>query len=244
MFTDPTGHDGLAGLLVDIGIEGLEDSIELPAVSSAVAAGSEVGASASVADSAAMLLARGATYFATVYGAATTLIDGAYAASSIIEKAVDDAIWNEVLTHALNHQVLSATDFKYLNDLAQKDLGESIYLHYSFVSQAANFAFGMRDATQAPPLGSYVTTDTYLTGWDAHNFLALPSSNIQDAEYIVLVKRGLPAVGPSLVPAGFDGASPPRSLQGGGIQYTLPQGSGGPGTVFGPIPLPPGSVPS
>jgi hypothetical protein len=80
-------------------------------------------------------------------------------------------------------------------------------------------------------------TDTvYPTGWDAHNFLAIKSENIQNAVYIVVPEPGF-GPGPwSYAEPETDLAN--RPLSGGGPQAQLPLGSGGPGTVFGPIPIP------
>jgi hypothetical protein len=129
-----------------------------------------------------------------------------------------------------------------LDQVAEENLGRHLCLHYSFKKYAPFFASGLRGATQfvtdgmSPSEGSYATEDVYSNGWDAHWYLALPSYDIQDAAYIVMPKKGFDPIGPSVVTRMRDAAG--RNLDGGGHEYLFYNGSGGPGTVFGPIPMP------
>jgi YD repeat-containing protein len=249
-FNDPTGH--LAGGTTEqIETQSIGErltSLLLPGIRSARAASLLLRGSTSFYMSAAQLLARGVTYYSALYGSYMTLRSGLDACQTTIERAIDEAIWTEVVTHALHHQVLSQNDLKNLDDLSEENLGRHIYQHYSFVSSAASFANGMwPNPTFVPPganvqLRSYGTQDVYATGWQAHWYLALGSDKIQNAEYIVMPKKGYEPIGPSPVAGGVDAAG--NLLGGGGSEYLFWNGSGGAGTVFGPIPLPVGQSPA
>jgi YD repeat-containing protein len=231
---DPTGHDGLLDTSLAVGGAAGLQAIGLPAVAAVETAATATVEAANFAGSAALLLARGLTYTAALYGAVTALYDAAQASRTMIEQAVDQAIWDAIVTDAKLNVVMTQAVFTDLDNLTEEKLGRHLYLHYSFESQAVSLTVGMRP-------GSYVTTDIYPTGWDAHNYLSLPSTNIQDAEYIVLPNSGFDPTYIGEVKAAQDDAG--RLLEGGGDEYILPKGSGGAGTVFGPVLLPPGNVP-
>jgi RHS repeat-associated protein len=243
MFGDPTGHEASATEVLTTNTIGARMmSLLLPGLRAANAARMLLVESTGLYTSAAMLLVRGFTYFTALYSSYMTFRATANTAVSMIEQAVDDAIMNDVMFHALHHRVFSQTEFKALDNLAQQNLGRHIYMHYSFVKDAASFANGLwKNPIFAPPGGpvplrSYGTQDVYATGWQAHSSLALPSREIQDAEYIVMPKKGCEPIGPSVVAPGGDAAG--RSLPGLGNEFIFWNGSGGAGTVFGPVPIP------
>jgi hypothetical protein len=112
-----------------------------------------------------------------------------------------------------------------------------IYLHYSYLDQSLPLiTLGLEVRNGKSP---HVTRDVYASGHEATDKLGIVHLDRADdtvnAVYLVNVKQGLPIVGPTTVPP----EGPPRPRSGGGEQYTLPSGSGGPGTVIGNIPLPP-----
>ena len=110
---------------------------------------------------------------------------------------------------------------------------EILYMHYSFkYHQASLMEYGLFDATQSPPDGSYATRTVYPTGWYANWFLALdPSVGIRDSIYFVMPRHGYGPTSQGIVPEN-------HGMGGGGYQYIFGRGSGGRGTVIGPVPLP------
>lgn len=68
--------------------------------------------------------------------------------------------------------------------------------------------------------------------------MALPNPEFPDAVYLVFPREGF---GPT-----YEGTVEPKPdlagvwMEGGGYEYRFGWGSGGPGTVFGPIPIPQG----
>jgi RHS repeat-associated protein len=101
------------------------------------------------------------------------------------------------------------------------------YLHYSFKMYAASLV-----STGLWPV-SWATRDIYPTGKMAEERLSLPRSvKHRDAVYIVWPQIGFSPTGPTK-------ALPLHGHMGGGNEYFFAKGSGGPGTVFGPIPITP-----
>jgi hypothetical protein len=115
----------------------------------------------------------------------------------------------------------------------------SLYLHYSFEYHADSL---VSQGLLAKPYGQ-ATKTAYTTGWSAHYALALPSRDIQDSVYIVWPKMFYEPTPPwgSTVAGITDDAD--RVLPGLGREWTFRSGSGGPGTVFGPISIPLGDPP-
>ena len=248
MENDPTGHDAdYASTLTVAGEEADEIAEVAPVAKVATAGRALASASTTLYTSLATFLARGITYVSALYESAVVLQMTYDAEKSYIQQAVDDAIWNDVIQHSIMHQPMTKQDLKALDTITEEYLGRHIYLTYSFVQHAASFAGGMwaNDTFVIPgekaELTSFGTTDTYATGWDVHWHLALPSADIQDAEYIILPKEGFEPIGPSVVLPKVDNAK--RFLPGGGSESIFWKGSGGPGTVFGPIPIPIGLPP-
>ena len=94
---------------------------------------------------------------------------------------------------------------------------------------------GLAPAGVYNPEGSFATRAVYPTGWMAKMFLAQDGPP-RNAIYIVMPKHGF---GPTR-------EGPVREkygMPGGGYEYIFGKGSGGPGTVFPPIPLPEGNSP-
>lgn len=107
--------------------------------------------------------------------------------------------------------------------------GNMVYLHYSFISYAPLLVLGGLWP------GSWATTDIYVSGWLANQFLSL-TGPLRTSVYLVWPKKGF---GPT-----YGGIVPPipwLDLIGGGTQVNFGFGSGGFGTVFGPIPIPKGT---
>jgi RHS repeat-associated protein len=150
--------------------------------------------------------------------------------------AADQIENKEIETFVAAHRFVPITqsEFDALDRQVRRRKSErNIFLHYSFDFNAIYYlGYGLVGSVFDP---AYVTKDVYSTGWKAHCALALPSSDIQDAVYVVKPKDGFRATGPTTVSAGIDGAG--RPLPGGGVEWRLFQGSGGTGTVFGPINL-------
>ena len=116
---------------------------------------------------------------------------------------------------------------------------KKLYLHYSFDYHADSLLMnGLFNINQLPPHGSFATRDIYLTGWHAKWFLALPHRYPPNSAYIVLPKRGFGPTSEARVPGDRDILG--RWMNGQGYQYTFRWGSGGKGTVFGPIEIPVG----
>ena len=107
-----------------------------------------------------------------------------------------------------------------------KDRG-GIYLHYGYRRHWGSFL------TLGLLPGKFATRDVYLYGWMAKMFLALPHPEPPNAVYIIWPKKGF---GPT-----YQGIVPPKNgMPGLGYEYFFAQGSGGPLTAFGPIPIPRG----
>jgi len=117
---------------------------------------------------------------------------------------------------------------------------KKLYAHYSRKDKTTAVSlvfYGLWDATKLPPDGSFANPfpHIYLTGWDARWYNSM--SYTPGAMYVVLPKRGFgPTLGPRLV-------APDHGMRGEGIEVAFGRGSGGPGTVFGPIPIPAGQSP-
>jgi hypothetical protein len=113
-----------------------------------------------------------------------------------------------------------------------------LYLHYSYLDQALQLiTLGLEVRNGRDP---HVTKEVYTSGHEATDRLGIVHLDRADdtvnAVYLVNVKQGLPIVGPKEVaPIPL----PPRPRKGLGTEYTLPSGSGGPGSVLGYVPLPP-----
>jgi hypothetical protein len=85
--------------------------------------------------------------------------------------------------------------------------------------------------------GPFATRDVYPSGDLAKEFLALPRPEPPDAVYLVQPLRGFEPVGPTPVAAKEDLAG--KLMKGTGNEYRFgAAGSGGPGTVVGPVPIP------
>ncbi len=115
---------------------------------------------------------------------------------------------------------------------------KSIYLHYSFKNIA--HLFGELSGLKAP---SWCTKTVYPTGWHAKYYLALFKGGPRNAIYIVLpYDHNKCYYGKTAKPK--QDTYPPNFgnwLRGGGQQWHFPFGTD-PGTVFGPIPIPEGSL--
>jgi len=111
-----------------------------------------------------------------------------------------------------------------------------LYLTYSF----QKYALGMVGLGLRAP--SWATRTAFPTGWEAKKRLGMYREGPRDAVYIVWPRTGVGIYGPNTVRGRWDEfTTPPIWLPGGADEYFFEFGSGGPGTVFGPIPLPPGS---
>ncbi len=112
---------------------------------------------------------------------------------------------------------------------------KNLYLHYSYKSEKPSLLSGLLP-------NSYATRTFYPTGWTAKWRLALPGQFHQgrppDSVYIICPKKGFTPTGPTKVVPNWDFATPRRLMEGGGWQYIFVQGSGGRGSVFGPMPIP------
>jgi RHS repeat-associated protein len=110
-----------------------------------------------------------------------------------------------------------------------------IYLHYSFGEYKESLVgLGLLPS-------SFATKTIYPTGWAAKMTLALPNPTPPDAVYIVWPKIDFAGFGPTTVKEAPDRAG--RLMPGGGQQWYFIAGSGGPGTVFGPMIIEPGINP-
>ncbi|MBN2019082.1 MAG: hypothetical protein JW749_02520 [Sedimentisphaerales bacterium] len=112
---------------------------------------------------------------------------------------------------------------------------ELLYLHYSYEDQRNSLLQGLYP-------GSYGTRQVYPTGWTAKWFLALPGSfhngNPPNSVYFVYPRTGFSPYGPTGVKGDWDAATPRRWMGGGGKQFQFISGSGGIGTVSGPLRIP------
>ena len=115
---------------------------------------------------------------------------------------------------------------------------KKLYLHYSFRDIAHIFQTGT--GLKVP---SWATRTVYPTGWHAKYYLALYTRGPRNAIYIVL-PQSQDMVHYGRVAGGRTDQYPPTAgtwLKGGGQQWYFPNGTS-PGTVFGPIPIPKGSL--
>ena len=120
-------------------------------------------------------------------------------------------------------------ELRNLRDRFKLDRMNMIFLHYSFLAYAGSLL--LRGLLP----GRWATLDPYPTGWMAKWFLALPGPP-RNAVYIVWPRKGF---GPT-----YGGIVPPMwGMPGGGTQLFFAFGSGGKGTIIGPIPLPKGRRP-
>ncbi len=139
---------------------------------------------------------------------------------------------------------LTQFDFDALENRIKNRLGrrnkKKLYLHYSSKEHSTSLLMnGLFDSFRLPPDGSFATRTVYSTGWAAKYKLALKHKNPPDSIYVVLPRyRYGPTRGPENVLPAIDKQG--LYMGGGGIQYIFGLGSGGSGTVFGPIPLPEG----
>lgn len=112
---------------------------------------------------------------------------------------------------------------------------KQLYLHYSFLASADSLTFGLWEDR-----ASWATRTAFPTGWQAHWYLALPQADVQNAVYVVKPKEGFEPVYAGR--AGLIRDEAGRLLDGGGEQWRFDKGSGGPGTVSNPMPIPVGAV--
>ncbi|HEV2804512.1 MAG TPA: RHS repeat-associated core domain-containing protein [Chthoniobacterales bacterium] len=118
---------------------------------------------------------------------------------------------------------------------ASRKRENQIYLHYSFGMHAGSLVgTGLWS-------DSFGTKTVYPTGWAAKLALALPNPYPPDAMYIVWPRKGFLPSGPTPVDPKVDAAG--RLMPGGGQEWHFALGSGGPGTVFGPMIIPTGENP-
>lgn len=115
-----------------------------------------------------------------------------------------------------------------------------LYLRYGFMTDIQHYG----DAGLKAP--SWVTRTVYPTGWHAKWYLALFVRGPRDAMYIVLPHGNTTIFGPNNVRGRWDTYVPDlylpgRGLMGQGQEWYIPNGTG-PGTVFGPIPIPEGKL--
>ena len=108
---------------------------------------------------------------------------------------------------------------------------ELLYLHYSYENERSSLLQGLYP-------GSYATRDVYATGWQAKWNLSLPGTNHNgeppDSVYFVFPQpRYGPTTGPTVITSKKDVLG--RIMAGGGQQYIFGNGSGGYGTVSGPL---------
>ena len=126
----------------------------------------------------------------------------------------------------------------------EEDPDSEVYLHYSYmIHKDSLLENGLIWINNSPP---HATRDVYATGWQAKMKLAIKHVEPPDAVYFVVPKPGFgPTVGPQEVPEALDNHTPARRMPGGGTEYIFgnPAGSGGKGTVFGPVPIPAGTNP-
>ncbi len=117
---------------------------------------------------------------------------------------------------------------------------KKLYLHYSFGDPETmeSLLGGLAPAGVYNPEGSYATRDVYLTGWEANNKLAMPPDkrDPRNSIYFVIPRYGYGPTDSRRV-VGRHG------WEGRGYEYIFGSGSGGPGTVAGPIPIPVGTRP-
>ncbi len=169
----------------------------------------------------------------------------AYVANPALRGMVEDAAERQIkLLFAL--AAAMAMSLKQVFDAARdlvrrlpRSRRKEVYLHYSYKRHAISLlGRGLRDAVQNPPYGSFATRNIYLTGWTAKYRLAILHVNPPTAVYIVWPKAGFEPTNESEVSPVLDYAG--RYMEGGGYQYMFGNGSGGFGTVFGPILIPKG----
>jgi YD repeat-containing protein len=135
---------------------------------------------------------------------------------------------------------ITQTEYDELERTVRKTTNKSrrkMYLHYGFIQ----FAIPMLLNGLFDDRPQFVTKTVYPFGWWAKWYMALPQVEIQDAIYIIRPKRGYNPTGPTIVQPIVDFAG--RPLPGTGLEWKFTLGTGGKGTVFGPIPIPQGHPP-
>jgi hypothetical protein len=162
------------------------------------------------------------------------ILYAAYQADQILAESYEKRAINEfVATHSEGG--LTQDDFNKLVKTARwPQPSKPLYLHYGRSENAASLLPGLWTP-------SWATRTVYYTGWQAKLSLALPHVEPPNAAYILRPKGGFQPVGPNLIPGGLDDAL--RPMPGGGQEWKFINGSGGPGSVFGPIPVPEGRSP-
>jgi len=114
---------------------------------------------------------------------------------------------------------------------------KKLYAHYSkkdMVTATSLILHGLWGADKLPPHGSFANPFPHIhfTGWDARWFNAMTYT--PDGLYIVMPREGYgPTLGPRKVERN-------HGMGGRGTEVAFGKGSGGFGTVFGPIPIPEG----
>jgi RHS repeat-associated protein len=109
-----------------------------------------------------------------------------------------------------------------------------LYLSYSFQTNALGLVgLGLR----AP---SWATRTAFPTGWEAKKRLGMYRGGPKRrGVHRLAAGTGVAIYGPNTVRGRWDTfTSPPIWLSGGADEYFFELGSGGPGTVFGPMPIP------
>ncbi len=163
-----------------------------------------------------------------------------YQAAQGIDRAlIEREIKLFVQTHA-TPGTFTQQEFQRLEDMIRvrtRGRGVNLYLHYGYEKDMVSLLGGLWPISPRNPEGSFATRTVYPTGWHAKWFLAIKWKEPPDSVYIPKPGFG-PTRGPEPVIEKPDETG--RLMGGNGWQYIFGKGSGGPGTVFGPIPIPKG----
>jgi RHS repeat-associated protein len=187
-----------------------------------------------------------ASAMALALGASQIMSTSLDVAGQMADDAIDFSnaqrmVQNFVMEHL--SESFSQEDFEHLEGMVSalrrnRHQPWCLYLHYGFRADEGIFRSGQ--GLKAPSWG---TRAVYPTGWYAKYYLAQYEGPPRDAIYIVLPRHydvvhygGEARYKQDLYP-------PNRGnwLKGGGQQWYFPNGTS-PGTVFGPIPIPTGSL--
>lgn len=170
-----------------------------------------------------------------------------YVAAPDFRKVVEDAAEREIkllIALAVATGMILKQVFNAARDLVRRlprSRRKEVYLHYSYKKLKVAFSLdirGLLPISPKRPEGSFATKTPYPTGWTAKYRLAILHVNPPDAVYLVWPKEGFEPTGERTATAKLDYAH--RLMGGGGYEYIFGKGSGGFGTVFGPIPIPKG----